>query len=60
MIRWYAGLLVLAGACYPVQPREEIKPSHLIICCRSTRWSGGSGGDRSTLRSVVPGAAIHG
>jgi len=27
MIRWYAGLLVLAGACYPVQPREEIKPS---------------------------------
>jgi hypothetical protein len=40
MIRWCSVLLVLAGACYPVQTREEIKPTRLGRDQQVKVWSG--------------------
>lgn len=42
MTRWCSVLAVIAAACYPVQPRQEIEPKRLGRYQQVKIWSGDS------------------
>ena len=42
MKRWCSVLLVIAAACYPVQPRQEVKPKRLGRYQQVKIWRGDS------------------